>query len=112
MTLNIWASCCRVIRILSGKLTRQASVIGHVDPAEGLASQVGHVLVGCTYGRWEAPEDELRVGAEDILLHMCLVGYDEPEAAEEGGHGAGVGAAQEPGMDHAGGHDDHGAGGQ
>ena len=51
-------------------------------------------------------------GREDVLVDVCLVGYDEPEAAEKGGHGAGVGAAQEPGMDHAGGHDDHGAGGQ
>ncbi len=51
-------------------------------------------------------------GREDVLVDVYLVGYDEAEAAEKGGHGAGVGAAQEPGVDHVGGHDDHGSGGQ
>ena len=43
----------------------------------------GMGVAGGAHGPCQASEHGLRVGAEDVLLHMFLAGDDEPEAAAE-----------------------------
>ena len=43
-------------------------------------------VAGGAHGPCQAPEHGLRVGAEDLLLHVVFIGDDAPEAAAERRH--------------------------